>query len=124
MPTADENTKTVDRYLELVATGSADELTALYAEDATVEDPVGSDVRRGHAAIHEFYTVIENLQRETELVSLKVAGKEAAFLWRLTLTAGDTRSRIEPIDVMTFDEDGRITSMRAFWAPADLSVLE
>ena len=124
MATAEDNAKIVHRYIELVAKGSADELTALYAADATVEDPVGSEVRRGHGAIREFYTVIENLQREAELVSVKVAANEAAFLWQLTLTAGDTRSRIEPIDVMTFDDEGRITSMRAFWSPSDLTVLE
>ncbi|WP_435832013.1 hypothetical protein [Nocardia rhamnosiphila] len=26
---------------------------------------------------------------------------------------------IEPMDVMTFDDDGLITSMRAYWGPAD-----
>ena len=125
MSAADTTTRSaVSNYIELIAKGNAAELTELYAEDATIEDPVGSEVRRGHAAIRDFYTVIENLDREAELVSLKVTGNEAAFLWRLTLTAGDTRSQIEPIDTMTFGDDGKITSMRAFWSPADLRVLE
>jgi steroid delta-isomerase len=29
---------------------------------------------------------------------------------------GDTRTRIDGIDVMTFDAQARITFMRAFWA--------
>ena len=41
----------VDDYVRLVGSGTADEIVALYAEDATVEDPVGTEVRRGHAAI-------------------------------------------------------------------------
>jgi steroid Delta-isomerase len=123
VPSADDYTQTVNRYIELVAKGGADELTALYAEDATIEDPIGSDVRRGRAAVHEFYAAFENLRRESELVSLRVAGNEAAFLWRLTLTTGDDRTRIEPISLMTFDDDAKITSMRAFWSPADLKVL-
>ena len=36
---------TVNRYVELLANGSADELAALYTPDATVEDPVGSGVQ-------------------------------------------------------------------------------
>jgi steroid Delta-isomerase len=57
------------------------------------------------------------------LVSLRVGGNEAAFLWSLTIKAGDSGSRIEPISVMTFDGDAKITSMRAFWSPADAKPL-
>ena len=121
MPSTDDIAKTVNRYLELVANGSADEITALYTDDATIEDPVGSGLRRGHAAVHEFYAAIENIDKQTELVALRVAGNEAGFLWRLTMNAGDSRTRIEPISVMTFNDDAKITSMRALWSPADLT---
>jgi hypothetical protein len=39
---------TINRYVEHLGRGSADGLTALYTSDATVEDPVGTDVRYGH----------------------------------------------------------------------------
>jgi len=124
MPTADDYAATVNRYLELLATGGADEITALYTDDATIEDPVGSDVRRGRQAVHEFYAAIENVSKETELVTLRAAGNEIAFWWRMTVNAGGSRTRLEPISVMTFDADAKITSMRAFWSPADVAVLE
>jgi steroid delta-isomerase len=124
MPTADDYAATVNRYLELLATGGADEITALYTDDATIEDPVGSDVRRGRGAVHEFYAAIENLSKDAELVMLRAAGNEVAFWWRMTVNAGDSRTRLEPISVMTFDGDAKITSMRAFWSPADVAVLE
>jgi steroid Delta-isomerase len=124
MPTADDYAATVKRYLELLATGGADEITALYTDAATIEDPVGSDVRRGRGAVHEFYAAIENLSKETELVTLRAAGNEIAFWWRMTVNAGDSRTRLEPISVMRFDADAKITSMRAFWSPADVAVLE
>jgi steroid Delta-isomerase len=119
MPSADDYAKTVKRYLELVANGSADDVTALYAEDATIEDPIGSELRQGRAAIHEFYAAFESAEKQTELASLRVGGNEAAFLWSLKVTAGDSGTVIEPISVMTFDDDAKITSMRAFWSPAD-----
>jgi steroid Delta-isomerase len=124
MATADDYAATVNRYLELLATGGADEITALYTDAATIEDPVGSDVRRGRGAVHEFYAAIENLSKETELVTLRAAGNEIAFWWRMTVNAGASRTRLEPISVMTFDADAKITSMRAFWSPADVAVLE
>ena len=44
----------------------------------------------------------------------------AAFHFRVVTPVGDQVYEVEPIDVMTFDEDAKITSMRAFWSPADL----
>ena len=113
MPTVAD---TVNRYVELLASGSADEIAALYTPDATVEDPVGSGVRRGHDAIRELYSRVEKQDRTVELLSLHVIGNEAAFLARLTVIAGDLRIRIDGIDLMTFDDEARITSMRAFWS--------
>ena len=123
MPSQEAITQTVNRYLELVAKGTADDVLTLYAADATIEDPIGSDLRRGHDAIHAFYAGFQDVKKETELAQLRVAGGEAAFLWHLTLDAGDSRNRISPISVMVFDEDARITSMRAFWSPADVQVV-
>ena len=118
MPTVAD---TVSRYIELLAAGSADELAALYTPDATVEDPVGSGVRRGHDAIRKLYSRFENLDRTAELVSLQVIGNEAAFLARLTVTTEGSHTRIDGIDVMTFDDDARITSMRAFWSAPQIT---
>ncbi|HTX96258.1 MAG TPA: nuclear transport factor 2 family protein [Mycobacterium sp.] len=127
MPNAADNTQaitdTVNRYIELVATGSADDLVELYAGDATVEDPVGGEVHIGRQAIHGFYSAVNDVQRQCELVSLRVAGNEAAFQFRLTVTAGERRMVIEPIDVMVFDNRGKIASMKAYWSAADVTQL-
>ena len=123
MPSQEAIAQTVSRYLEYLAKGTADDVLSLYAADATIEDPIGSDIRRGHDAIHGFYAEFQNLKKETELAQLRIGGSEAAFFWHLTLDAGGSRSRISPISVMVFDEDARITSMRAFWSPADVQVL-
>jgi steroid Delta-isomerase len=123
MPTPEAIKQTVNRYLELVAKGTADDLTAMYAPDATVEDPIGSDVRRGHDPIHEFYTVVANLPIETELIDVRVAANEAAFSWRLIATVGDNRMKTEPISVMVFDDGAKITSMRAYWSAENVTHL-
>ncbi len=119
MPSQEAITETVNRYLALVANGKADDVLTLYVADATIEDPIGSDLRRGHDAIREFYAGFQDAKKETELAELRISGSEAAFLWHLTLDAGDSRTRISPISTMAFDEDAKITSMRAFWSPSD-----
>src|SRR6185437_7753228 len=52
------------------------------------------------------------------------AGNEAAFHFTLTVTAGDTKMVIEPIDVMVFDSEGKIRSMKAYWSPESVTQLE
>ena len=112
----------VDDYVRLVGTGTADEIVALYAEDATVEDPVGTEVRRGHAAIREFYAPLEAMQQETRLLALRVAGGEAVFHFEIVTRADGAAYTLAPIDHMVFDDDGRVTAMRAFWGEGDLVV--
>jgi steroid delta-isomerase len=116
MPSPEQIADTVNRYISLVARGSADDIAELYADDATVEDPVGGEVHIGRQAIRGFYSATDGLERECELVTLRVAGNEAAFQFRLTIKAGNGGMLIEPIDVMVFDDDGKVTGMKAYWS--------
>lgn len=113
---------TVQRYLDLVAGGTAAEIVALYAPDATLEDPVGSDVLTGNDAIRAFYESFEALKKTTNLVTLRACAGHAAFHFEIVTEAGDMKYRMAPLEVMTFDDDGLITSMRAFWSDEDLVV--
>lgn len=123
MSSADDITQTVNRYIELLAKGTADDIAALYSDDATVEDPVGTEVRRGRDAIRGLYADIGDYDRDSELVWLQVAGREAAFLCRVTVTDGNSRRRIEGIDVMSFDEDANVTMLKAYWGPESTTQL-
>jgi steroid delta-isomerase len=123
MPSQEAITQTVNSYLTHVANGATEEVVNLYTADATIEDPAGTEVRRGRDAVREFYTAFQDAKKDTELAEIRVGGSEAAFFWHLTLDAGDTRTRISPISLMTFDDDAKITSMRAFWSPSDVQVL-
>jgi steroid delta-isomerase len=112
----------VDRYVELVGSGTADEIVALYAEGATVEDPVGSGVRSDRAEIHAFYATLDGLEQETRLLEARIAGGEAAFLFEVVTRADGVSYTLAPLDVMTFDDDGLITGMKAFWSDADMVI--
>jgi steroid delta-isomerase len=124
MPSTPEQiTQTVNRYLDLAANGGADDIVELYTSDATIEDPVGGgEVHIGRQAIHGFYSNIENMKRKSELVTLRVGGHEAAYFWNLTVDFGNgSASRIEIISVMTFDDEAKITSMKAYWGPENMT---
>ena len=114
--------ETITNYVDYVGAGATDKIVALYAEGGTVEDPVGSDVRTTRESVREFYAILEGLAQSAKLGIVKIADGQAAFAFELVVKAGDMTYTIAPIDVMTFNDDGRIASMRAFWSDADMVV--
>ena len=120
MPSPEEIRDTVECYVKLMCESDADGIVELYAADATVEDPVGGNVIQGHEAIRSFYAAAAvNLQLELT-GPVRAAGKECAMPMLAVLTVNDQKHYIDIIDVMAFDDEGKITSMRAFWNPADI----
>jgi steroid delta-isomerase len=114
--TAEHVRQVFQRYCELVTQGDFEAVALLYAEDATVEDPVGSEPHRGRAAIREFYRASAGaVQLELE-GRVRAAGSEGAAAM-IAHPNVDPSVRVETLDVMTFDERGLITSMRAYWSP-------
>jgi steroid delta-isomerase len=118
----EEILRTVEAYVDLVATGTAADVVALYADGATVEDPVGTEVRSTRESILEFYGPLETMDQQGRIVTVRIAGNEAAFLFELASKVGDQTYTLAPIDVMTFDDDAKITSMKAYWSGEDMAV--
>ncbi len=124
MPSANEIIASVHEYIRRLGTAASADIAALYAEDATVEDPVGGKIRRGREEISAFYSALDPVDTSAELLRMRASGDQAAFHMRVVTTTPDQVITIEPIDVMTFDEQGLITAMRAFWGPQDVTVAE
>lgn len=106
-----------DRYVQMVSDGDTEGILELYADDCWIEDPIGSDKKVGKDALREFYGGIAKLDVSpvmTRIGPVCVCGGEAAFQFRIDIDLGETKIAMTSTDVMTFDDDGRITSMRAF----------
>ena len=56
------------------------------------------------------------LQLESEI---RIAGNEAAFAFTGEVDTGNGIMTFRPIDVMAFNDDGKVTSMRAFFGPTN-----
>jgi steroid delta-isomerase len=123
MSSPEDNAKTVERYLELASQGNADAIAELYAPDGTVEDPVGGEVHIGRQAIRGFYDSLPTGGAEAEVFTLRALGHEVAFFWALTIDVGGNKMRIEIISVMTFNAEGQIASMKAYWTPENITQL-
>lgn len=118
VPTPQHMREVVARYIAALNAADIDAIVALYAPDAQVEDPVGSEPHRGHAAIRAFYSRSLTMRLEVALQGeVRAVAGEAAFAFTVALQQGDARLVISPIDHFRFDAQGRITHMRAFFGP-------
>jgi steroid delta-isomerase len=110
--------ETISSYLALFSAGDREGWLALFAPDATLEDPVGSPVLRGREEIATFWDNTFLLADSITLVLVQgpgVCGNEAAFAMEARGRTGDSEIVIPTIDVMAFDDEARIRSQRAFW---------
>jgi steroid delta-isomerase len=106
-----------ERYPELVTKGEVDAIVELYAEDGTIEDPIGSDLHIGRDAIRAFYQQAIGTVTVKRTGPVRVAGNEAATPMVVLMGSGENRKAIDIISAMVFDDAGKITSMRAWWHP-------
>jgi steroid delta-isomerase len=82
-------------YLDGLVAGDLNAVLSLFADDATVEDPVGTEPKVGREALAAFYQIACDFVTAAQLTGTpRVAGNEVAF---------------------RFNEAGKIVSMRAWW---------
>ncbi|NGY04797.1 SnoaL-like domain-containing protein [Solimonas terrae] len=100
-------------------------VAALFADDATIEDPVGSPLKTGKAEISKFYEFSMKTGARLKLAApiRGSHGNSAAMAFDVELKMPEGQAVIRVIDVMTFNEAGQFTSMRAFWGPGDMEVI-
>jgi steroid delta-isomerase len=113
----------VEAYTGAFSRRDRDGLLGLFTDDAWIEDPVGTPRREGREEIGAFFDEMTALSDATELRltgPVRAVAGECAFPMQARPTIGGATMVIDIIDVMTFDDDGRITTMRAFWDPADM----
>ena len=118
MPSQEMMKAAMQAYIDAFNSGSADTVVALYARDATVEDPVGSPAKRGHEQIRTFYThsIATGAKLALDAPIRGSHGNCAAMAF--TARIGPVTVRV--IDVMSFDEEGKVTSMKAYFGPGDI----
>ena len=102
----------VENYIKAVSTVDLDMIRELYAENGTVEDPVGSAPHEGIEAIMAFYGGLKGMGVKLELTgAIRCAGNAAAFPFQAKIGP----VTMEIIDVFEFDQNGKVASMRAYW---------
>ncbi|HVK99383.1 MAG TPA: nuclear transport factor 2 family protein [Dongiaceae bacterium] len=110
---AAQKIQVVEKYLLAVSTDNLDLIREIYADNATVEDPVGTPAKEGIDAILAFYGSFKGLGVKLKANgSVKCAGNACAF----PFTAQIGPRTLDIIDVFEFDKNGKVVSMKAYWS--------
>ena len=108
-------------YVRAFNARDLDRVASLYAEDATLEDPVGGAMVRGKPAIRAFY---EQYQDQPSYLhysgDCRVAQSAIAFSFIACIGTGPDLHIVRIIDSFRFDDAGLISEMRAFWGEPDV----
>lgn len=121
MPTPEQMQAAVHAYVEAFDKQDPAMAAALFADDAVVEDPIGSPPKVGQAAILEFYTQSMATGARLHLTGpIRVAAAHAAFAMQVRLNWDGKDMAIDVIDTFAFDDAGKVTLMQAYFGPGNM----
>lgn len=112
------------QYRDSLRTMEADRWIGEYAEDATVEDPVGGPVHAGHEQMRKFFS---GVQKGFKLLDIQpemtvITPPEAAVRARVrAVTVTDRELFFDLIATYKLREDGKFVQMRAYWDAGELA---
>ena len=123
MPTQPDMKAVLQAYIDGFNAGDGDAIMTLFADNALIEDPVGSPLK----SRAEFERFIR--QGVTFGARLALAapirgshGNEAAMAFFVTFVQDGKTITTNSVDVMTFDAAGKITRMNGYWGADDVTV--
>ena len=121
MPTRQQLRDCVLNYIEHYNARNLDAVVALFADNATLEDPVGTPAAVGREAIYRHY--VQSLASGAVLqLSGPIHATEAdyvAFSMFAIIPMGQDM-RFDVIETYRVDEAGKITELRAYFGPDNL----
>ena len=119
MPTAKEINATIQAHCDTLSDHDKEGWLALWADDTVLEDPVGVDTYRGIEGLRtSFWKLVDDLSPmklwlERDVI---VCGNEAIAILQGVVTREGAMQHVGPlVDHFTFNAEGKITMMRAFW---------
>lgn len=114
-----------DAYLQGLVAGDLDAVVSLFSSDATVEDPVGSEIKQGEEALRAFYQIAcDSVTAAERIGPPRIAGQDIAFAFTITVGVAPDAMCIDIIDVFTCDEAGKVCDMRAYWGPDNMRLAD
>lgn len=110
----------MEQYAAAVSAGDVEAILSCYAPDGSCQVPVGGPVHEGIDAVRAFYEGNELAETLVLTGPVRVAGREAAAPMVARVCFDGVDYELDVVDVAVFDDDGLLTSLRAFYSLDDL----
>ena len=122
MPNAEDIREVYDKYIAALVRHDLDAVMAMFATNAVLHDPVDAPVRVGLEAIREYFGGINGIRacRLAGPMHISADCRHAAVSGYAEMELGEGITIIETIDVLTFDDDGKVSTMTAYWGPTNM----
>ena len=106
----------VERYVDAYNARDLEGITSLYTEEATIEDPVGSDVVTGIKSIESFWesAFLYDMVLKVE-GPIFVCGNEAAVCLGVRIKTATKYEDLSIINIIKYTDEKRITGVRSFY---------
>lgn len=114
---------TIERYFtatHLPPSKKAAAMVDCFAKNSVNHDPAEGPALEGHDNLHQFFESIVALFEDVSLTAdfISINGNEAAVKWSGSGKGKNgVEVQFEGIDWFTFNEQGQIQSMKAYWNP-------
>lgn len=113
----------MQKYIDGFNKKDAKLLISLFSKNCRIEDPVGGkNIVEGKDAISKFYQQAITMVDRLELVA-PIRGSQsnfAAMAFKIFMPIEEKNYTISVIDVMEFDESGKIIDMKAYHGSSDM----
>jgi len=116
---------TLQAYADRINAGDSRGVLALFTPDAVIEDPLGTPPKTGADIAAWFDDTVRFATQIRPVAPIRGSHADAAALvFDVTFQPPEGPALlIRSLDVCTFDHDARITSLKAYWGPEDMSPL-
>jgi steroid Delta-isomerase len=111
--------ETLRRYFAGLSSLDPIAISAVFEEDGEIDDPVGSGIRRGRAAVADYFSkglCSAAKSVDIEILYLYATGGSVAAHWRMdAVSPTGARAHAEGIDVLELSGEGLIRRAEGYW---------
>lgn len=120
-PTEMQMHHAMQSYIDALNAKNVEGIIALFAENGTIEDPVGSVVENARSGLTRLVGALPEDATFTLDTSIRTSyASGAAMAFTVELTLDGKKITIHSIDVMQFNSEGLITEMKAYYGPGNV----
>lgn len=127
--TPDQVRAGLENYIKAWTTGDKALLLSVFAEDGSLEDPVGTPPFKGHDSIGKFWDFArqdKSRQVTPRLEEIRACGNQGILRFTMEVRIPEKKQglNLSIIEHAEFNDDGKIIHLRAFWDETSVGVPE